>query len=317
MKTPDQQVPSHNMETRDEEDPSRNESKDETCLAVEEEMLMAEVLPCHENSTSDTTKSNLGEDSIFEQVGISHDTAQAMAECSLPRIKIVDKKIGGTKHKVKVTAAWKALPILQRNRYRAYGGDYQNVCLSSVKECNPYCSFTVFRSYIKKIDSRKSTTPFFTGKGRCQTPCQCVFTITLNCQNDTHLLISFEGDIKHDITKPMSRQIRGSDRQKEKEKYLQNTQLNLSDVYRQKLFAVPPVSFACGNRDGAGISKKTHQNIKAETIRDINSSEVLHKELLKLQKKFMDIDNKNCLKSNAKIARYLDFYRHFLSHKIS
>ena len=141
--------------------------------------------------------------------------------------------------------------------------------------------------------------------------CPCSFIAVQKSKDDVYIIIEFEKNIIHGITKPKARQIRGEERNQERKKYFQNSKLNPSDVYRNKLHSLPPNSYACGNRDGAGVSKKTHQNIKAEAIRDINSFDVLHKEILNLQKRLHDQDNKWCLDNQMIFRKLFGFIQTF------
>ena len=58
--------------------------------------------------------------------------------------------------------------------------------------------------------------------------------------------------------------------------------MNPSDIYREGLSSLPSEQFSSDNRDGAGQSKKVHQNIKHEALHKINSFENVHKNLLTL-----------------------------------
>ena len=54
--------------------------------------------------------------------------------------------------------------------------------------------------------------------------------------------------------------------------------MNPSDIYRG-LSSIPSEQFSSGNKDGAGQSKKVHQNIKHEALHEIEN---VHKNLLTL-----------------------------------
>ena len=58
--------------------------------------------------------------------------------------------------------------------------------------------------------------------------------------------------------------------------------MNPSDIYREGLSSIPSEQFSSGNKDGAGQSKKVHQNIKHEALHEINSFENVRKNLLTL-----------------------------------
>ena len=58
--------------------------------------------------------------------------------------------------------------------------------------------------------------------------------------------------------------------------------MNPSDIYREGLSSIPSEQFFSGNKDGAGQSKKVHQNIKHEALHEINYFENVHKNLLTL-----------------------------------
>ena len=250
---------------------------------------------------------------LFSSVGISHETAEALAECRLPKKRVCNKMLDGTKHEIPVPIQWKTLPIVQQKDYRAYGGEYATLFRECLKPINPYCCFTVKANYVKKVDSRKKSSPFYKGTGRCSVPsCGVAVEVLLNSDLDDFLLVKFKGNVKHDITKPKSFQIRGKEREKEKNKYRDNIKTNPNDRYIKLLKSVPPESFAYGNRDGAG-TLKTHQNIKAEVMREMNSFEFLHKRLLDLQKDLIDKDSKKALESGASFRKIFGFLQSFSS----
>ena len=55
--------------------------------------------------------------------------------------------------------------------------------------------------------------------------------------------------------------------------------MNPSDIYREGLSRIPSEQYSSGNRDGAGQSKKAHQNIKHEALHEISSFDNIHKNL--------------------------------------
>ena len=279
--------------------------------------LMSSVSNDNNNNDNNNNDEN-NRKGIFEAVGISQHTNESLAGCNLPKSRVINKIVEGLTHKVKLPLQWVALPILPKKEYRMFGGDFIMLCLECVRKVNSLCSFSITSNYVKKDDSRKKSSNFFTGKGRCKMEgCPCKFIAVQKSKNDTHMTIEFVGNIIHDITKPTARQIRGKERKKEKEKYLTNLKLNPTDVFREKLHLVPPISFACGNRDGAEISKKTHQNIKCEAIRGINSFDILRKEILNLQKRLHDEDSKWCLDNEMTFRLFFWIYTNIFCHKRS
>ena len=70
---------------------------------------------------------------------------------------------------------------------------------------------------------------------------------------------------------------------------------NPSGMYREGLSSITSEQFPSGNRDGAGQSKKVHQNIKHEAFHEINSFENVHKYLLTLHEKLKKNDETECL----------------------
>ena len=86
------------------------------------------------------------------------------------------KKLDGKMHTVKKPAEWNDFPILQKNSYRSYGGEYELV-FKIVRECNPYCSFIITSNFFKKDGSRKRHAAFHTGKGECHGSYPCKLKI--------------------------------------------------------------------------------------------------------------------------------------------
>ena len=70
--------------------------------------------------------------------------------------------------------------------------------------------------------------------------------------------------------------------------------MNPSDIYREDLSSILSKQLS-GNRDGAGQSKKVHQNIKYQALHEINSFDNVHKNLLTLQEKLKKNDEMECL----------------------
>ena len=253
---------------------------------------------------------NAQDDSIFEDIGIDHDTAESLAECKLPRAETFHEFMDGVHFESKVTENWFKIPIIDKENYRHLGGDWVKHCLSHIKKKNPYCVWKFTSNFVKKKDSRKSNCQFFNAKAQCiHRDCPCKVKIIQQHENDCTLLIQFTGDVHHLVTNPKSRQIKGKEREDEKKKFQGNSSINPSDVYRKKLGSLPGNAFATGNREGVGNSKKVYQNIKNEAMHEINSFENLHKQLIDLQIKLEKEDEKQCL-NNGLMFRKLFGYIH-------
>lgn len=52
-------------------------------------------------------------------------------------------------------------PVARDGGRRAMPVDWDNVVLKYVKETNPYCVFSCDQNRVKKVNSRKKNTPFF------------------------------------------------------------------------------------------------------------------------------------------------------------
>ena len=74
---------------------------------------------------------------------------------------------------------------------------------SLLEKVNKFCIWTFKKNIIKTAGSRK--TDFFRGKTVCsKSERPCVANIIIDKKDSNILQVTFTGDIKHDVTKPMS-----------------------------------------------------------------------------------------------------------------
>ena len=103
-----------------------------------------------------------------------------------------------------------------------------------------------------------------------------------------------------------SRQIKGEGRKNMKNMYKSSFNMNPSDIYRG-LSSIPSEKLSCGNRDGAGQSKKVHQNIKLEDLHERNSFDNVHKNMLTLQEKLRKKDETGYLAKGLAFKKIFGF----------
>ena len=90
--------------------------------------------------------------------------------------------------------------------------------------------------------------------------------------------------------------------------YESSFNMNPSDIYREGLSRIPSEQYSSGNRDGAGQSKKVHQNIKHEALHEISSFDNIHKNLLTLQEKLKRAMKQNALLKDSPSEKSLALY---------
>ena len=90
--------------------------------------------------------------------------------------------------------------------------------------------------------------------------------------------------------------------------YESSFNMNLSDIYREGLSRIPSEQYSSGNRDGAGQSKKVHQNIKHEALHEISSFDNIHNNLLTLQEKLKRAMKQNALLKDSPSEKSLALY---------
>ena len=145
-------------------------------------------------------------------------------------------------------------------------------------------------------------------KAKCtHSVCTCEVVVTQKIKNAKEIKLEFYGNVRHDTTKPKSRQIKGEGRKNMKKIYNSSFNMNLSDMYKEGLSSIPSQQFFSGNRDGAGQSKKVHQNIKHEALHEISSFDNIHKNLLTLQEKLKKNDEKECLAKGLAFRKIFGF----------
>ena len=229
-----------------------------------------------ESDTEKVTPSN--DKSIFEEVGINHETAESLSNSKLCRNKYFESDMDKASCSVSVCKEWHKIPILQKKGYRSLGGNWKELCLNYIKVKNPFCVWKFTSNFVKKETSRKQSSSYFMAKAKCtHSVCTCKVIITQNIKNAKEIKLEFYGNVRHDTTKPKSRQIKGEGRKNMNKIYNSSFYMNLSDMYREGLSSIPSEQFFSGNRDGAAQSKKVHQNIKHEALHEINSFDNIHK----------------------------------------
>ena len=254
------------------------------------------------------------ERSMFEDIGIEHSTAECLANCHLQRGK--DLKVKGKIGIIEIaaTSEWRKLPVVEKSSGKRVGGKWKELLLKYIKREKNLCVWKFTRRFIKS-GSRKKKAAYFCATAKCMfKSCSSKVTITQQQHTSSQLLMSFQGDVCHGVTQLKARKISGQERAKLKEKYKKNTSLTPGEIFQERLATIPAAAFAAGNRDGAGTGK-VHQNIKAEAIKEINSFEVLHSLLTKLQEKLYKQDKENNKEKGLVFRKLFGFLQSIITTK--
>ena len=77
---------------------------------------------------------------------------------------------------------------------------------SLLEKVNKFCIWTFKKNIIKTAGSRKTNQGhFFRGRAVCRkSECHCVASIIIDKEDSDMLQVTFTGDVRHDVTKPMS-----------------------------------------------------------------------------------------------------------------
>ena len=67
-------------------------------------------------------------------------------------------------------------------------------------------------NFIKKETSRKQSSSYFMTKAKCtHSVCTCKVVVTQKVKNSKEIKLEFYGNVRHDTTKPKSRQLKGKE----------------------------------------------------------------------------------------------------------
>ena len=125
-----------------------------------------------EENNNEVTPSN--DKSIFEEVGINHETAESLSNSKLCRNKYFESDMDKVSCSVSVCKEWHKIPILQKKGYRSLGGNWKEFCLNYIKVKNPFCVWKFTSNFVKKETSRKQSSSYFMAKAKCtHSVCTC------------------------------------------------------------------------------------------------------------------------------------------------
>ena len=171
-----------------------------------------------ENNNKKVTPSN--DKSIFEEVGINHETAESLSNSKLCRSKYFESNMDKVSCSINVCKEWHKIPILQKKGCCSLGGNWQEFCLNYIKVKNPFCVWKFTSNFVKKETSRKQSSSYFVAKAKwTHSVCTCKVVVTQRVENAKEIKLEFYGNVRHDTTKPKSRQIKGEGRKNMKNMY--------------------------------------------------------------------------------------------------
>ena len=90
-----------------------------------------------ENNNEKVTPSN--DKSIFEEVGINHETAESLSNSKLCHNKYFESDMDKVSCSVSVCKEWHKIPILQKKGYHSLGGNWKEFFLNYIKVKNSFC----------------------------------------------------------------------------------------------------------------------------------------------------------------------------------
>ena len=255
-----------------------------------------------------------GEDcDIFKNVGLSPLTVNSLSQSNLPHDGILRIDLKTQEVKEQISQAWRGLPVLNKNGYRCYGGDWTNYMTKILKKFNPYCVWCFNLNFIKKENARKKNTPYFRGKAKCtMANCTCIANIKITDELDDEMKINFSGEICHDVTAPKARRITGEVKGKIKETFSTNRLLPPSTFYRSKLGQVDHKAFQAGNLTEVGTSPRAFQTIKSKTKCERSSIAAMHENLGRLSKSIAKDDERSALSLGHKNRRFYGYVENFM-----
>ena len=90
-----------------------------------------------EENNNEVTPSN--DKSIFEEVGINHETAESLSNSKLCHNKHFESDMDEVSCSVSVCKEWHKIPILQKKGYHSLGGNWKEFFLNYIKVKNSFC----------------------------------------------------------------------------------------------------------------------------------------------------------------------------------
>ena len=144
-----------------------------------------------------------------------------------------------------------------------------------------------------KGSRKKDQGQFFKEKAICKKPeCPCEAYLTIDEEFSNRLKVTFKGNVRHDVTKPVSLKDNTGDLKKSMQSvFRQNWMTPPSKLYRQKFQSIPSDIYASGNRSQAGTLKKA-QHAKSKMRLQSSRLGELHKALLEIDRKQKDEDER-------------------------
>ena len=226
-----------------------------------------------DNNTSLTCYEPLDEDcadnGFLDMSAVSSVTAKTLSGSNVPSSGIFRATLTRPASFVVLPIEWRNIPIkviTGKNKYthhRAFGREYVAFFSNILKRLNSYCCWIFKKNYIKQEDSRKKEAPYWRGHAVCKYR-DVKVQLKIADKEKGVLEILFSGDVKHDITQPKAKRIKGQLRQNLISE-VWKTNDNPSKLHRDSLLNIDSDAFSAGVRTGAGVTHGTMRGIKSES----------------------------------------------------
>ena len=144
---------------------------------------------------------------IFKESGLSPNIVNSMCRANIPASGITVKEFDGKHFQVPFQkSSFKKLHIIDKGTYKHFGGKWTDFMRKLVETTNKYCIWNFKKNVIKVKGSRKKDQgQFFKGKAICKKPeCPCEAYLTIDEEFSNTLKVTFKGNVRHDVTKPVS-----------------------------------------------------------------------------------------------------------------
>ena len=180
----------------------------------------------------------------FADIGIDADTVNMMCKSNIPVDDIFRANV--PKHKaVEIPTEWQQ--FIGKDKIV---GNWCDIMADTFKKYNMFCTFVFKGNHVSPLESRKRNSPLLRGFAVCahRPTCTAEVHFTVTKEKRKTLLLSFKGEIIHDIRTTHARRIVGEIRRRKRQYFERNPRLPPSDVYREECTALNLNAFAAGNR---------------------------------------------------------------------
>ena len=174
--------------------------------------------------------------------------------------------------------------------------DANNMIVDVISKFSKYCVWRLGYQHTQLFGTRKTNSPFFTGKANCKFA-GCPHSVEYHipsCKSD-YMVLSFSGKIFHKKGSLAARRIRGDKRSNLKRHFQDDRSALPSEKRREDLIKIDPEAFASGNLTGAATSNETCQQIASTARKEADSLTKLSRDVISLQSKLAERDEKEAI----------------------